>query len=123
VYLLQGDFLVWFFSMYCFHAASSAAPQIPLCRRMLELLRLRHWQSDALTTRLDLIKLKLYSSSAERYLNRYRWKQKQKKIRFNITLIEHYETDYYYGPVISTGTRMLSTVSVVINGSYQKTGA
>jgi hypothetical protein len=60
-------YLYLYFGLDCTHSVfNSTLFHIPRRRRMLRwdpgLLRLRHWQSDALTTRLDLDRLDNYGT-------------------------------------------------------------
>jgi hypothetical protein len=62
-YFVKGGFFSSFLCMIG-NTALSAAPQTLLCRRMLGLnpgqLQLRHWLSDALSTRLSRLDLIIY---------------------------------------------------------------
>jgi hypothetical protein len=66
LYPMTGNLKAGFFSVLStlINTTSSATPQIPLFQRMLRLnlglLRLWHWQSDTVTTRLDLIHKRIY---------------------------------------------------------------
>jgi hypothetical protein len=60
---MTGGFVRFFMYRTFLQHASPAAPQIPVCRRMMGTnpgrLRLWNWQSDVLITRLDLIHIRL----------------------------------------------------------------
>ncbi len=58
LYIFKGEFLFYFFLFYFIQHCFICRPQIPLWLGSNPgLLRLWHWQPDALTTRLDLVLL------------------------------------------------------------------